>query len=290
MAVASLIDLGADRKKLEKAVSSIDFEEGEVELIFEEKLNMGIRGTYFNTLEDHVTHSDSTHSHHQEHKHTHSHEGHHHHHKTNGEHTHDHDAGDHQHHHHHHHHGHGPHRGMPEIRALLEKADISENARKIALNCFLELAAAEAEIHGKAIDEVHFHEVGARDSIVDMVGVAVCLDDLNIDEVRISPIHLGSGMVDCAHGKIPVPAPATAVLLKGFPVVVDTDVPFELTTPTGAAILRGMKAESVGPQEFIYDAVGHGLGSFNTGRPNFLRAFLKKDSQHVKKKQISSLS
>ncbi|MGM0599338.1 MAG: LarC family nickel insertion protein [Candidatus Rifleibacteriota bacterium] len=274
MAVASLIDLGADRKKLEKAVASIPFEEGKVELIFEEKLNMGIRGTYFNTLEDHVMHAtpdknDSQHSH--THKHSH-------------EHSQNHSHGD------HHHHHHGPHRGLPEIRALLEKADISDNAREIALKCFSELAAAEAEIHGKSIDEVHFHEVGARDSIVDMVGVAVCFDDLNIGEIKISPVHLGSGMVNCAHGKIPVPAPATAVLLKGFPVVIDTDVPFELTTPTGAAILRGMKAEPVGPGEFVYEAVGHGLGSFNTGRPNFLRAFLKKGSQDLKKKRISSLS
>jgi uncharacterized protein (DUF111 family) len=174
---------------------------------------------------------------------------------------------------------------MKEIRDLIEKADMSDNARSIALDCFNALAKAEAKIHGKDIDQVHFHEVGARDSIVDMIGVAVCLDNLGINDIRVSKVHLGCGMVDCAHGTIPVPAPATAMLLSGYSVVIDDKVPFELTTPTGAAILNGLNARHLNGEDFVYNAVGHGLGSMNTGRPNFLRAFLV-DSVSGQKKKI----
>jgi uncharacterized protein (DUF111 family) len=243
MAVASLLDLGADKNKLQKALASCNFSDGAVELIIEEKLNMGIRGIYFNTREDH----DHNHDHDHKHKHSHSH--------------------------------HGVHRGMKEIKEIIAQAKISENAKAIALKCFQALAEAEAEIHGKAIDEVHFHEVGARDSIVDFLGTAVCVDDLGIDTVKFSPVHLGSGLVTCAHGTIPVPAPATALLLKGMPVVIDSHTPFELTTPTGAAILKGLNALPVANEELCYDSVGHGLGSKNTGRPNFLRAFLDKSQK-----------
>ncbi|MEW6709736.1 MAG: LarC family nickel insertion protein, partial [Candidatus Riflebacteria bacterium] len=97
-----------------------------------------------------------------------------------------------------------------------------------------------------------------------------------------TPVHLGSGMVKCAHGLIPVPAPATALLLKGYQVVIDTDTPFELTTPTGAAILKGLKAQPLASENLAYDKVGHGLGSREIGRPNFLRAFLT--SSQAKKK------
>jgi uncharacterized protein (DUF111 family) len=306
MAVASLLDLGADKTRLEKAIASIDFAEGPVELIIQEKLNMGIRGVYFNTAEDHHEHEhkhqhenghkhahahDHSHAHDHEHAHAHAHghdHSHDHDHDHDHEHAHAHDHShdhnhDHGHSHSHEHHQHAPHRGMKEIRQLIEKADLTENARNIALKCFEALARAEATIHGKEIDEVHFHEVGARDSIVDMIGTAVCLDDLGIDKVVISPVHLGSGMVKCAHGVIPVPAPATALLLKGFSVVMDVDVPHELTTPTGAAILKGLDAHLIDAQEFAYEAVGHGLGSKNIGRPNFLRAFLKKSSGQKKK-------
>ncbi|GAB4276947.1 MAG: nickel pincer cofactor biosynthesis protein LarC [Candidatus Rifleibacteriota bacterium] len=285
MAVASLLDLGANREKLEKAIASINFEEGSVELIIEEKLNSGIRGIYFNTAEDHHSHEhehDDAHPSSILHAHEHNHELAH-------EHAHDHQheqshelSHNHKHKHKHGHH-HGPHRGMKEIRSLIEAANITPRAREIALKCFYALAEAEAIIHGKSIDEVHFHEVGARDSIVDMVGTAVCLDDLDIDKIVISPVHLGSGMIKCAHGVIPVPAPATALLLKDLPVVFDRDVPFELTTPTGAAILKGMNARPIESEQIVYASVGHGLGNRNIGRPNFLRAFLQSNGKSKKK-------
>ncbi len=296
MAVASLLDLGADVEKLKKAIDSLEFVEGPLELVIEEKLNMGIRGVYFNSLDDylleHSHNHEHDHGHNHDHGHTHNHDHEHSHSHNNHAHDHEHDH-DHEHAHEHAHshahdhghgHHHGPHRGMPEIRALIEKAQMTERAKEIAISCFTALAQAEAHIHGKPVDEVHFHEVGARDSIADMVGAAVCLDDLNVSEVLITPVHLGSGMVKCAHGLIPVPAPATAILLQGLPVVIDNEVSFELTTPTGAALLKGLAAKPVFTREFLYEKVGHGLGSRQTGRPNFLRAFLSNSENSSKKK------
>lgn len=274
MAVASLLDLGANREKLLNGLKSINFVEGQIELIIEERLVDGIRGLYFNTVDDEHEHQH----HHDEHGHSeHSH--------CHGHHDHEHDHSDHRHSHHEHghdQHGHAPHRGLKEITAMINAAAISPRAREIAISCFRELAEAEAMVHGKSVDEVHFHEVGARDSIADIAGAAICLDDLDVHEVIVSPVHLGSGMVRCAHGIMPVPAPATALLLKGFSVVFDHNVPFELTTPTGAALLRGMRARAAtGAQTFT--KVGHGHGSLKTGRANFLRAFLI-ESEPLKKK------
>lgn len=293
MAVASLLDLGANRQKLIEGLKSINFAEGQIEIIIEERLVDGIRGLYFNTVDDehqhHHRHDDHNHS---GHSHCHEHHDHDHDHEHEHSHTHCHndndDSSDHS--HSRSEHGHAPHRGLKEITAMIDAAAISQRAREIAVSCFRELAEAEATVHGKSIDEVHFHEVGARDSIADIVGAAICLDDLDVCEVIVSPVHLGSGMVRCAHGTMPVPAPATALLLKGFSVVFDHDVPFELTTPTGAALLRGMKARAaVGAQTFI--KVGHGHGSLKTGRANFLRAFLI-ESETIKKKsdQITQLT
>ncbi|EKD81038.1 MAG: hypothetical protein ACD_39C02015G0001, partial [uncultured bacterium] len=262
MAVASLLDLGASREKLRHGIASISFSEGKIELIIEEKMVDGIRGVYFNTMDDHKEHSghDHAHAHAHEHEHLEAPEAGFIKHEPLYEHDHqlehglkpqDHTHIEHSHdchpdhespHEHGHEHHHASHRGLKEITALIEQADISKSARQLAIECFRVLAEAEAEIHGKTVDEVHFHEVGARDSIADIVGAAICFDDLNISKVYVSPVHLGSGVVKCAHGVMPVPAPATALLLKGLPVVFDSDIRFELTTPTGAALLKGLKA------------------------------------------------
>jgi len=293
MAVASLLDLGADRDKLINGLNSMHFPEGPVRPIIEERLVNGIRGLYFNTPDDHSDehdhHPDSeeyaqhahcsgeVHDHlikHGDHDQCHDHD------HSHGQHSHCHNGS--RHHQTEAHHHHAPHRGFSEICAMIDHADISENAKKTAKNCFKVLAEAEAAIHGKSIEEVHFHEVGARDSIADIVGAAICLDDLNITEVRVSPVHLGSGFVKCSHGIMPVPAPATALLLKGYSVVFDHEVNCELTTPTGAAILKGVNAKnSDGPQ--IFTRVGHGHGSKDTGRANFLRAFLTESEMQKKK-------
>lgn len=309
MAVASLLDLGASREKLRHGLASLPFSEGKIELIIEEKMVDGIRGIYFNTADDHAQHAEHDHEHEHEHcnlietpetgfikhgplhehDHDHEHGGHEHDH-AHIEHSHGcHHEHDHAHNHEHIHthaheneHSHAPHRGLKDITALIEQADISRSAKLLAIECFRVLAESEAEIHGKTVDEVHFHEVGARDSIADIVGAAICIDDLKIHKVHVSPVHLGSGMVKCAHGFMPVPAPATALLLKGLPVVFDTNIRFELTTPTGAALLKGLKATPLPVQQTVYDKVGHGHGSHKIGQANFLRAFLG-EAEPVKK-------
>ncbi len=289
MAVASLLDLGASREKLQKGLASMPFSEGRIELIIEDRTVDGIRGLYFNTRDDHETHGGHDHQpghespgavpesgclrHEPLHEHNHSHEhgSEHQHEHIHHEHTHDHATG----------HHHAPHRGLKEITELIEQADMTAAARSIAKECFRILAEAEATIHGKTVDEVHFHEVGARDSIADIVGAAICLDDLGVEQVHVSPVHLGSGVVRCAHGIMPVPAPATALLLTNLPVVFDHHIAFELTTPTGAALLKGLKAIPL-TEKFTFEKVGHGHGSRKIGQANFLRAFLG-DSGQVKK-------
>lgn len=297
MAVASLLDLGADRNKLSEGLKSIPFAEGEIELIIEERLIDGIRGLYFNTVDDDNEHRHEHHEHGGPLEHSHCHEkicenpDHQEKHAHEIEHSHCHDdihihhESEHHDHHDHSHQTHAPHRGLNDICKLINSSSISEGAKRIAIECFKVLGEAEATIHGKSPDEVHFHEVGARDSIADIVGVAICLDDLQVSEVRVSPVHLGSGLIKCAHGFMPVPAPATALLLKGYPVIFDHQISFELTTPTGAAILKGVGAKPViGSQS--YTRVGHGHGSLKIGQANFLRAFLS-ESDPVKKKSDS---
>ena len=305
MAVASLLDLGASREKLQQGLASMPFSEGKIELIIEEKTVDGIRGIYFNTRDDQEAHSKHEYYHEHEHEnhvgipesgflqheplhehnHCHEHGSEHSHEHIHHEHTHDHNSKGNQPHEHATDHQHAPHRGLKEITLLIEQADMTAAAKKIAKECFRVLAEAEATIHGKTVDEVHFHEVGARDSIADIVGAAICLDDLCIDQVCVSPIHLGSGVVKCAHGIMPVPAPATAVLLKELPVVFDHHIAFELTTPTGAALLKGLKAMPLAEQ-FTFAKVGHGHGSRKIGQANFLRAFLGESNQ-VKKNSDS---
>ncbi|ADE54905.1 nickel pincer cofactor biosynthesis protein LarC [Coraliomargarita akajimensis] len=139
---------------------------------------------------------------------------------------------------HDHDHNHAPHRSYADIRVLIEASDLSLAVKADALSIFRVLAEAEAGVHAKPIDEVHFHEVGAVDSIIDIVGAAICWELLEIDAIASSPVELGGGHVHCAHGRMPVPAPATARLLENCPVTLN-GTSKEATTPTGAAILVG---------------------------------------------------
>lgn len=154
---------------------------------------------------------------------------------------------------------------------------------------FQKVAEAEAKVHGKSLYEVHFHEVGAVDSIVDIVGAAICLDYLNVDKIMCSTVELGGGFVKCAHGIIPVPAPATVEILKGVPVKSGA-VLYETTTPTGAAILAANVSEFTDNKEFTIKQIGYGIGNRDTEIPNVLRVFLatqkNSDSYKVDNKYI----
>lgn len=182
--------------------------------------------------------------------------------------------------HHGHDHGHC-HRHLSDILSILERSSLPENVKNRSERAFRMLAQAEASVHGVDLESIHFHEVGAVDSIVDVVGSFMALHMAGADRVVSSPVNVGSGTVKCAHGVLPVPAPATARLLEGIPVISQGD-PLERTTPTGALILK-TSVESYGslPSGRIV-ATGYGLGDKDTELPNALRITLLEEGEDEK--------
>ena len=167
------------------------------------------------------------------------------------------------------------HRGLSDIISIIENANIKRNAKKIAINIFNILGKAEAKAHGVSISEVHFHEVGAVDSIVDIISVAVCLDDLQIEEVIVPVLYEGSGFIRCQHGLIPVPVPAVSHIVKDNNLKIHiTDVQGELVTPTGAAIVAAIKTDDKLPREFYIEKIGLGAGKRKYENPSILRAMI----------------
>jgi len=170
-----------------------------------------------------------------------------------------------------------PQRGLPDILGIIAEADLVEPVKTDAARIFTRLAEAEGRVHGVPPGEVHFHEVGAVDAIVDVTGVCIGLDWLGVRAVHCSALPIGGGMVRGAHGPMPVPAPGTAELLKGFPVV-DTGVRRELVTPTGAAILTTLAAGAGAMPAMTVMAVGYGAGTMDLEMPNVVRVFVGETS------------
>ncbi len=171
-----------------------------------------------------------------------------------------------------HRHPHG--RSWASIRKLLEKAKLDESVRRRALAIFTALAKAEAKVHAVSVDDVHFHEVGAVDAIVDVTGAAIGLCRLGIERVSCSPVALGSGSIESDHGRLPLPAPATLELLRGVPTL-PAEVAWETVTPTGAAIVRTIVDEFGSLPAMTVEAVGYGAGNDRQGPlPNLLRAVI----------------
>jgi uncharacterized protein (TIGR00299 family) protein len=173
----------------------------------------------------------------------------------------------------HHAHHHHPHRGLSDILQLIDASDITPRAKQLASAIFRRLGEAEASVHGTTTDQVHFHEVGAVDAIVDIVGTAIGIDVLGIERVIASPLPLGHGWVHCAHGEFPIPAPATAMLVRGVPIA-ETTIEAELVTPTGAAIITTLAEKFAPLPTMTISRVGYGAGSHDLPRPNVLRLFL----------------
>ena len=202
----------------------------------EEAVKCGITGTHISVTVHGMEESEEMHEHGQEHEHhheaEHSHE--HHHEQSHGhEHHHEHDHHhDHEHSHEHHHHS-----GMHDIEHIISDLQLSEKVRENILAVYGLIAEAEGHVHGKPITEIHFHEVGTMDAIADVTAVCLLMEELSPDEVVVSPIHVGSGQVKCAHGILPVPAPATAYILRDVPIY-GGKIQGELCTPTGAALLK----------------------------------------------------
>ncbi|MBI5248446.1 MAG: nickel pincer cofactor biosynthesis protein LarC [Desulfomonile tiedjei] len=178
---------------------------------------------------------------------------------------------------HHHHH----HRHLQDIKEIIEKSDLDVPVKKHSIAIFTRLAEAEARVHRSTVEHIHFHEVGAMDAIIDVVGSVAGLSALGVEKVYCSPLHVGTGTVKCAHGVLPVPAPATAELIKGKPVY-STGVQGELLTPTGAAILTTL-ASDFGPMpNMSVEKVGYGAGTSDPAIPNLLRMIIGQSSEQMR--------
>ncbi|HYH44118.1 MAG TPA: nickel pincer cofactor biosynthesis protein LarC [Thermoanaerobaculia bacterium] len=186
------------------------------------------------------------------------------------EHHHDHDPDHHHHDHDHHHHHHGHSRDLAAIRELIQASDLAEPVKERAIRLFQRLGEAEAKAHGMPVDRVHFHEVGAIDSIVDLVGAAAAVEHLSPGRITCGQVNVGGGRVRTQHGELPVPAPATAELLRGIPIFGGPGG--ELTTPTGAVLLAELVDEYVDFPSMILEGMGYGLGRKDLpDRPNAVR-------------------
>ncbi len=166
------------------------------------------------------------------------------------------------------------HRNLSDIESIIDKSSLKKSIKKTSKEIFRRLAEAEAKVHKKRIEDIHFHEVGAVDAIVDIVGAAICYENLNPDRVMASTIELGGGFARCSHGNLPVPAPATVEILKGIPVRKGSAT-FETTTPTGAAIVSTLAEDFKDQASITIDRIGYGIGHKESDEiPNVLRVFL----------------
>lgn len=175
----------------------------------------------------------------------------------------------------HKHHGENhEHRHYREIREIITKSELSEDVKALALSIFQKIAEAEARLHDSTVEEVAFHEVGAVDSIVDVVGAAILIRNLNPARITATPLPMGHGFVRCQHGFLPIPAPATLEILRGVPLV-DARLPFEFVTPTGAAIIAATAEEYGEFFSMTPSRIGYGIGKRDLKeRPNALRVIL----------------
>jgi pyridinium-3,5-bisthiocarboxylic acid mononucleotide nickel chelatase len=217
---------------------------------------------------------DPIHAHNHTHDHTHDHEHahtHDHHHDHEHAHTHDHHH-DHEHAHTHDHHH--DHRSYIDIVKMIEEADFSQQVKDTALKIFKKIGEAEGHIHGVPLENVHFHEVGAVDSIIDIIGTAILIHQLEVSAIKSSPVPVGTGKIKIDHGIYPVPAPATLEILKGVPIE-HSEVRFELTTPTGAAIIAVLAEEFCSIPSMKVSSIGYGAGTKTfKDRPNVVRVII----------------
>ena len=189
-----------------------------------------------------------------------------------------------EHHHDHHHHHHS---GMDDIAHIVSHLKITQSVRQNILDIYWIIAAAESKVHGVPVTQIHFHEVGAMDAIADITAVCYLMDKLNVDKVCASPVHVGSGQVKCAHGLLPVPAPATANILAGIPIYGGA-IKGELCTPTGAALLKHFVGSFGNMAPITVTKVGYGMGKKDFEAPNCIRAMLGETEE--KTQQILELS
>lgn len=267
MTVGALIDLGASMQLLSEVLSTVNAEGFKV--AYTRVKRAGLDCMDFDVILDeahdghdhdmeylygHINEHDHEHNHDHEHPHTHEHVHEHEYHEKPHTHT---------------------HRGIRDIFEIIDKAAMTERAKAIAKKIFDILAEAESKAHGVPKDQVHFHEVGAVDSIVDVIAIAVCLDNLDIDKVIVPKLYEGQGTVRCQHGILPVPVPAVTNIVSQHRIKLEIlNVMGELVTPTGAATVAAIRTSDQLPKEFIIEKVGMGSGKRDYGLAGFLRAMI----------------
>ncbi|SFI33343.1 hypothetical protein SAMN05192551_11249 [Tindallia magadiensis] len=248
MTLGAFLDLGVSEKVLRDGLAQLKGVEA-YQLKIEKTIKNGITGTKV----DIILNKERDHAHDHAHDHDHTH-------------THTHDV------------------NLETVEKIIEDSGLADEVKALSKKIFRYVAEAEAKVHGKPLEAVHFHEVGAVDSILDIVGTAICLSALKVDKIIASPLHTGTGFVHCQHGKIPVPVPATMEILKENQIpFYSTGIPKELVTPTGAAIVAGL-ADAFGPMpEMEAQAIGYGAGTRELEIPNLLRMVVGEKKKTWKK-------
>lgn len=253
MLMAALLELAADKEQVLEQLNHLLPEK--VAVTMEPSEKCGVTGSHVHVIVCGIEEG----AHDQIHDHGHHHDAH------NCEHN-------HEHHHDHHHHS-----GISEIYALIDAMEISEKVKTDAKAVYQLIAEAESKVHGKTMEDIHFHEVGTLDAVADVVGNCLLMEKIGAERIVVSPIHVGSGSVRCAHGLLPVPAPATALLLEGLPIY-GGEVEGELCTPTGAALLKYFGTSFEQMPAMTIEKIGYGMGTKDfEQRPNCVRVLLGDD-------------
>lgn len=274
MTVAALLDLGADREVLKESLKSLPVGGFRTEITRVKK--SGLDACDFSVILEQDNHdhdmeylhgSEKSYAGHHEHSHEMNHE-HHHGHTHSHEHPHE-------------------HRGMKEITEIIQKSEMTARAKKTAMRVFGILAQAESKAHGVPVEEVHFHEVGAVDSIVDIAAIAICMDNLDISNVIVPVLYEGTGFIRCQHGQIPVPVPAVTHIAETHKLKLKiTDIQGELVTPTGAAVVAAFRTSDRLPEDFTMLKTGIGAGKRQYRCPGILRAMLIRETTDLQIKDI----
>lgn len=265
MFVASLLDLGVDKDYLLSNLQTLPLEGYKINISRVKK--MALDACDFNVILDIDNHDhDMQYLYEENYEHTHEHE-----------HSHEHKHEHHEHHIHEANHTHHIHRNLNDVTTIINNSQITDNAKSIANKIFQIIAEAEAKAHGTSVEQVHFHEVGAVDSIVDITAAAICIDKLNINKVFCSSLSEGKGFVNCQHGAIPIPVPAVVNIVSANDLKLHfTNTKGELITPTGAAIIAAIKTDDSMPENFMIEKIGIGAGKRQYNIPNVVRSMLIK--------------
>lgn len=264
MLMAALLELTADKEQVLQQLNHLLPEK--VAVTMEPSEKCGVTGSHVHVTVCGI--EEGVHEHGLHHHHTHDHG--HHHDAHNCEHNHGHHHNGHIHDHHH-------HSGISEIYALIDGMEVSEKVKTDAKAVYQLIAEAESKVHGKTMEDIHFHEVGTLDAVADVVGNCLLMEKIGAERIVVSPVHVGFGSVRCAHGLLPVPAPATALLLEGLPIY-GGEVEGELCTPTGAALLKYFGTSFEQMPAMTIEKIGYGMGAKDfEQRPNCVRVLLGDD-------------